>query len=173
MNKQEILTKLLEYHTVIKRFNYNFAVEWAMYLLEQGNTNDDILMLASFSEPIDRLEIKPYVNKALASMNLDEKQDKDTGILLLASYYIFNILENNEIRLNLRMIDNLYFVIDDLYLDTKFNNKLTPLYLLSCAWDELDYNAINYYFPEATIDNIESIVKKEAQLFINNVYNTL
>ncbi|WP_294733537.1 hypothetical protein [uncultured Flavobacterium sp.] len=166
MNKQEVLTELLQYHTVIERFNYSFAVEWAMYLLEQGNTNDDILMLASFSEPIDSFEIQPYLSRALTSMNLNQKQDKDTGLLLLATYYILDILDNNNIISNLQKIESLYF-------DTKFSNKLTPFLSLYYAWGDLDNNMDNYSYPEATLDNIESIVKREAKLFIDTVYNTL
>lgn len=160
INYQQILNVLLPYHKSLLHFDYKLAVDWAIHLLEIGNTDKKILMLASFSEPIDSFEIQPYVTAALASKEIKEK-DGDFGILALTGYYLANLLNNNLVRQNLSIINNLYFKYD-------CPDELLEFYLLYNAWKDFDHNfSFSYYYDEATPENIEAIVKKQARLWID------
>lgn len=164
MDYQQILTALLPYHKSLPQFDYKLAVDWAIHLMEIGNTDQNILMLSSFSDPIDSFEIQPYVTAALTSQKLAEKKD-DFGLFALTNYYLTNILNDNSIKQNLSIINNLYY---------KHNHprELIDFYLLYEAWQNFDYNpSFSYYYDRATPKNIESIVKEQAKLWIAKYIN--
>ena len=58
-------TELLQWHKAIEHFDYNPAVDWAIELIRNGVTSENVLIVASFSKPVDREEIRPYIAGAL------------------------------------------------------------------------------------------------------------
>ena len=54
-NRQDI-SKLIQSHKAIDCFDYDLAVDWAVNLIKQEKETDNVLMLASFSKLVDRLE---------------------------------------------------------------------------------------------------------------------
>lgn len=154
------LTNLIQAHNSINPFNHNLAVVWALSLMREGNEMPSIFMLASFAEPIDALEIRPYINVALNDLNLKEIEGEE-AIFIVIRYYISEILLDNNLRKNLNELYNLC---------NQYNHDygLTPFYLLYYAWYDLEYGYDNHYYDGATLDNIESIVKKEAEQWLKN-----
>lgn len=155
------LTNLIRAHKSVTPFNYNLAVVWALSLMKEGNEMPGVIMLASFVEPIDTVEIQPYVSRALIELNLTEI-DGEEALQYVISYYCAEILAGNRIQNNLRRIIDLYFSYyqQDLGLEN--------LYLLSCAWDDLENGYDNYYYDGAKLNNIESLAKKEAKYWLEN-----
>ncbi|WP_159801396.1 hypothetical protein [Flavobacterium sp. MK4S-17] len=167
MTRQKILTQLTQYHDAIDYFDYSHVIEWALNLVEQGNIHDDILMLASFSEPINKFEIKPYINRALKAVGLNEKTNIDNGETILGWLYVNEILENRSIRKNLSFLESLY-------LTSGYEVKFNAFYSLSYAWMDFDYGqSYSYEYREVTIDTIEDFIKKEAKLYIENYINPI
>lgn len=58
-------TELLQWQKAIEHFDYNPAVDWAIELIRNGVTSENVLIVASFSKPVDREEIRPYITGAL------------------------------------------------------------------------------------------------------------
>ncbi len=99
-DKQERL-KIIQSHKALIPFNYKIVVDLAIDLIQEGNETDNILMLASFSEPIDRFEISPYVTAVLNDFGLEEIKCKD-DLIAKTHYLLTEILRDNLLRENLR-----------------------------------------------------------------------
>ena len=162
MTKQDILNQLIPYHNAVDYFDYSYAVEWAIKLVEQGNTNEDILMLASFAEPIDKFEIQPYTSRAIKAEGLEEKTNVSEAENSLALLCTSEIIENKDIRKNLRLLKDLCF-------NTNYKKTLMPFLSLQYTWEDFDFGYCDYpYYDNVTIDTIEDTVKKEAKLYVDN-----
>lgn len=54
MNDNQEIQRLVQSHKALESFDYKFAVDWAIDLIREGKKTENILMLASFSEPIEK-----------------------------------------------------------------------------------------------------------------------
>lgn len=162
------ISKLVPYHQGIEHFNYDLTVDWAIDLIENGKETDNILMLASFSKPVDSVEIRPYVSAVLADLGLEEKEG-DEAIFALIQYYLSRIINGDSIRGNLTLLYNLFLEKDGFNKDDNFG--LMPFYLLYHGWSELEDIGANYYFEGADLDNIEDVTKEQAQIWIDKFIN--
>lgn len=158
MNDDQILLRLIQSHKQIEIFDYSKAVDWAIDLIREGKETENILMLASFSEPVDRFEIRPYVTNVLNDLGLDELDCK-SAFFAETHYRLNEILNDREIRKNLR---SLY----QLCVDNDYESELMNFYLIYHGWDELEEIGVNYYFEEADLNNIDEILKTEARKWI-------
>jgi len=152
-------TELILWHNAIEFFDYNPAIDWAMRFIEQGKETENILIVASFSKPVDSYEIKPYVSGAIKELNLEEKYGKYSTIAN-AHYHLELILESHETRLNLR---GLYKLCNN----TNHEFGLTTFYLLYHAWSDLEEEGYNFYYEGATLENIDEKLKEEARIWID------
>jgi len=156
--KSSNLTELIQCHLAIELFEYAFAIDWALNLMTNGIESENILILSSFSKPIDQYEIRPYVTAALVDLHLPEF----TGIrakLQKARYHLNEIIGNHAIRQQLKQLA-------ELCVSTEYNYGLYPFYLLYFGWWDLDDNGVNYHYEGATKSNIEQIVKEEANKWL-------
>lgn len=142
----------------MEHFDYSKAVDWAIDLIRQGKETDNVLMLASFSEPIDRLEIRPYVTKVLNDFGLKELDYKST-LIAQTHYHLNEILNDRQIRKNLH---TLY----QLYMNNEKESGLINFYLINHGWEELEEIGVNYYFEGADLNNIEEVLIMEARKWI-------
>jgi len=152
-------TELLRWHKAVKLFDYNLAVDWAIEMIRNGIETENILIVASFSKPVDRDEIKPYISAALNDLKLEEIVEQ-YSVISHAHYFIQQILDNYKVRSNLTALYNLH-------LDNNFPESTTAFYLLYHGWSDLESVGYNYYYVGATLENIESILKDEARLFVS------
>ena len=159
MTDEQHIVRLIQSHKELEHFDYSKAVDWAIDLIRQGKETDNILMLASFSEPIDRFEIRPYVTNVLNDLGLEEL-DYKSAVIAETHYHLNEILNDREIRKNLR---SLY----QLCVDNDYESGLINFYLIYHGWDELEEIGVNYYFEGADLDNIEEVLKKEAIKWID------
>lgn len=159
MIDHEKYTELLQWHNAIEYFDYNPAIDWAIELIRKGIETENVLIVASFSKPVDREEIKAYISGALKELNLEEKYG-EYSIISNAHYHLEQILNDNEIRKNL---SHLY----EICLNANTDSRLMPFYLLYHGWDELDEFGDSYYFEGADVDNIEAVIKEQAQIWID------
>lgn len=154
----EKYTEILQWHKGIEHFDYNPAIDWAIELIGKGIETENVLIVASFSKPVDREEIKPYITGALKELNLPEKYG-EYSLVANAHYYLEQILNDCEIRKNL---SKLY----EICLNADMDIRLMPFYLLYHGWDELEQIGANYYFEGADLDNIEQVIKLQAKIWI-------
>lgn len=155
----EKYTEILQWHNGIEYFDYNPAIDWAIELIRNGVETENVLIVASFSKPVDREEIKPYITGALEELNLTEKYG-EYSLVANAHYYLEQILNDFEIRKNL---SKLY----EICLNADMDSRLMPFYLLYHGWDELEQIGANYYFEGADLDNIEEVIKEQAKIWID------
>lgn len=159
MIDQKRYTELLQWHNGIEYFDYDNAIDWAIELIKSGKESENILIVASFSKPVDREEIKPYITGALKELNLIEKYG-DYALIANAHYHLEQILIDYKIRLNLR---RLYRIC----VNADMDHRLMPFYLLYSGWSELEEIGVNYYFEGADLDNIEEVTKDQARIWID------
>lgn len=162
INQKQII-RLIQGHKELDHFDYKIAVNWAIELIKHGRVTDNILMLASFSEPIDKYEILPYVSKVLYDLGLEEL-DYNDAIISKAHFHLINILNDVAIRENLQ---SLY----QLCIDNNYKFDLMGFYNFYYAWDELEEIGLNFYIEKVDLDNIESELKKEAREWIDKYIN--
>ncbi|MDG1476926.1 MAG: hypothetical protein P8Q14_07250 [Vicingaceae bacterium] len=158
MKDEQLILRLIQSHKELEHYDYSNAVDWAIELIRQGKETKNVLMLASFSKPIDRIEISTYVTNVLNDLGLEEL-DYKSAMIAGTHYHLNEILNNREIRKNLR---TLY----QLCLDNDYELGLMTFYLIYHGWDELEEMGVNYYSESANIENIEEELKKEARKWI-------
>lgn len=154
MPLNNLTTSYVQAHKCDGHFNYNLVVDWAIEQLEQGMETPNMLMLASFGSPFEIREISPYIAAALKDLGLQEI-DGDDAVNAIIRYYATEILLNHSLRSNLQHLHKLA-----LEYDQEFG--LVPFYCLYYAWNDLEQEGYNFYYDGATLENIESILQKEA-----------
>ncbi|WP_020535593.1 hypothetical protein [Lewinella cohaerens] len=152
-------TEILQWHNGIEHFDYDLSIDWAIELMRNGIETESVLIIASFQKPVDREEIKPYISGALKELNLEEKYGEHS-IISNAHYHLEQILSDYEIRGNLTKLYKLC-------LNANSDKRLMPFYLLYHGWDELEQIGANYYFEGADLNNIEDVIKEQAQIWID------
>ncbi len=164
MGKKQDISDIIQYHNGIEFFNYDLCIDWAIDLIDKSIENDNILMLASFSKPVNSIEIKPYLSAVLADLELEEEIG-DEAIIALIHYYLSHILNNHLIRDYLHKVYDLFIEKDYLNGHDKF--KLMPFYLLYHGWSQVEDIGENFYYHGADLDNIEEVIKEESQIWVD------
>ena len=159
MTDEQHILRLIQSHKQLDNFDYSKAVDWVIDLIRQGKETDNVLMLASFSEPIDRFEIRPYVTKVLNDFGIEEL-DYKSAVIAVTHYHLNEILNDRQVRKNLQSLSQLC-------VDNEYKYGLVNFYLIYHGWDELEEIGVNYYFEGADLDNIEEVLKKEARKWID------
>ncbi len=158
MVERQNISNLVQCHNSIEQFDYDITVDWAIDLIREGKETENILMLASFTKPVDSREIRNYVSAVLTDLNLEEKQ-VDAAMLGKIHFELVEILNSCSARKNLESLYKSCLEHDHKY-------GLSTFYMLYYAWLDLDEFGYQLYYEGATLENIESILKKEAQNWI-------
>lgn len=153
------LQRLVQSHKALEPFDYKIAVDWAIELIREGKATDNVLMLASFSEPIEKYEISPYIRAVLNDFGLEEL-DCDDALIAQAHFLLIKILRNESIRENLQSLSQVC-------INNNYDKRIMNFYLLYHGWWELEDIGANYYYDGADLNNIESVLKLEAKIWID------
>jgi hypothetical protein len=159
MNKKQEILKLIQSHKALEPFDYRLVVDWAIDIIREGKETENVLILASFSNPIEKYEISPYVTAVLNELGLEELQCDD-ALIAQAHFLLYKILRNEAIRENLKSLSQLC-------INNNFEKRIMDFYLLNHGWRELEEIGANYYFDGADLDNIEEVLKKAAKKWID------
>ncbi|MVO07748.1 hypothetical protein GOQ30_01055 [Flavobacterium sp. TP390] len=158
MKERSPIDKFIQSHKALEPFDYQLAVDWAMELLHEGNDSDAVLMLASFTQPIEKHEISKYVTAVLRELGLEELECEE-AVLAQTHYLLSKILKGITIRENLKTLFQLYVVY--------YDSRIIKFYLLYYAWMDLEEIGTNFYYEGAYLNNIETILKLEARIWID------
>lgn len=158
MSEEEVFIRLLQSHEQLDYLDYSKAVNWAIEKVKQGEETENILMLASFREPIDRFEIRPYVSAVLNELSLEQLNYKH-AIIAEVHYYLNHILNDLDLKSNLDKLKQIC-------VNNDYEFGLMIFYLLYYAWDGLEDCGENFYYEGVTLNNIKSVVKRDAKNWI-------
>jgi len=143
----------------IPDFNTNECIDWAFEMVSLGYDTPSLLILAGLNKPSNYFQTIEYFNKTLAELKLKAKSGKE-AILSYSIYLIKKIALGEEIKDNLA----------ELYRFCSSKDYEDPIYdfkLLYWAWDDLNYkNEQQSYWPGATLDNIDILIKKTAEQWL-------
>lgn len=140
------------------------CIDWALAMIAAGRDTEHILVLAACSKPANHFEIDGYLTKALAEIGYPEK-DKEEQMVCHASYLIYRLSQGREVQKDLSRITRLPFSSDDLLYDFR---------RLSWALDDLKWGyKAQEYWPGATLANIESLIIKQANLWLTENHDFL
>jgi len=152
-------TELIQCHSGTSNFNYDLVVDWAIELLENNIETESILILASFSKPVNSHEITKYLDNALKELGLPTFSGNE-AIFGQVRYRLTQILNNNKVRDQLTYLFNLT-------LESDYNDELMPFYLIYHGWWEFEDLGANYYSNGQTVKELEKELKEEAIKWLN------
>jgi pyruvate/oxaloacetate carboxyltransferase len=155
------LTKKIVAYNVIPDINMDEVVDWAIEMLQLGYETPHLLILSGLSNPINNFEAISYLKKTLQELHLEEKTG-EAGAISLCSYYIQKIADGEHIRENLALLYRYQSTFD-------YDHLISDFFNLYWAWQDLDEEGNQYYWPDADADNIEDIVIKTAKDWISNI----
>lgn len=159
MAEEEVFIKLLQSHEQLDYFDYSKAVNWAIEKVKRGEETENTLMLASFREPIDRFEIRPYVSAVLNELGLEQLNYKN-AIIAEAHFYVNDILNDLDLKNNLEKLKQLC-------VNNDYEFGLMNFYLLYYAWDGLEDCGENFYYEGVNLNNIRTVAKRDAENWIH------
>lgn len=159
MSVNQEIVQLIQSHKVLESFDPKVAVDWAIDLIESGNDTDNLLMLASFSGNIERDEVSPYISAVLEDLKLVEF-DYERALVTQIHYHLLDILKDIEIRNNLEELSQLC-------INNGYDSSVMTFYLLHHGWQELEDIGVDLYYGGTTLNNIEDVLKTEAENWID------
>lgn len=126
-------------------------VEWAVDMLMIGFDTEHLAILAGESEPFNQFQMQDLTDKILAELQLDYS-DKDHIIKNYACYLINNSLEGK--ISNFEALD----ILKDICIELDYEKYLYDFYLLYFAKDDLSCSENQWYWEDATRENIDKII---------------
>ena len=134
------------------------CVDWAIRLLESGHESQSAYRLAAKLRPHNHFELASLRDQVLTELNL-----ADTADVVAICSYVAEILANS----NENTLDAVLTEIKDIYLSNDHEPiEIYDFYLLYFARADLKEQEFQYYWPDATRDNIERITNDRIREFI-------
>lgn len=160
-DKQHIL-RLIQSHKGLDDFDYSIAVDWATGLIRSGSESPNVQMLASFTQPINQFEIRPYLTSVLSEMGLQEFDGREATISAIY-FHVVEILNNESIREHLRSLNKIC-------LENGYDSELMNFYILNHEWEELEQMGDSFYGDKSNSSLLVEL-KEEAKRWVRENMN--
>jgi hypothetical protein len=145
-------TKILALKALERRCGQE-CVDWAITMLEQGASQKSIGVLAGMTPPFNHFEMASLRDRAL----LDVGASKPTHSLAIQAYAGELALEALAGDIDtFRLLEELA----ELCIAEGYASELYDCYLLHFAWLDLRRGEVQWYWPGATQENIDQLVKE-------------
>lgn len=134
-------------------------VIWAQEMIEAGFESINLYELAGTTKPYNQFELIELTNIVLKDLLLDYSNPD-----VVVRDYVYFI-----IRTGLNDTDNYLSVlreIKDICIELDMEDEYMDFYLLYFAKDDLIYSENQWYWPDASRQNINSIIREQFQTFI-------
>lgn len=135
------------------------CINWALSMIEQGYDDKSLYMLACMQAPFNHFEIAELRDKVLIKFKIPDIS-LPTALHIYATETIKNALLGK-----VEFIHALH-ILNQLCIDNNYYRELYNFYLLYHAYIDLHQNEIQFYWDNATIDNIDEIIRKCFESFI-------
>jgi hypothetical protein len=137
------------------------CADWAVSMLEQGNDGHYLAILAGTSPPFHHFEIADYRDRAL----------RELGIPDISHSAAVTAYSAERLRLALGGEADLFAtlaLIKDLCVARDYQPDIYDFYLLYFAYADLEDSEVQWYWEDATRENIVSIIRDRAESFIQS-----
>ena len=127
------------------------AVLWAIEMLESGFDTEYLRILAGVDKPYSHFHLSELVSRVFRELKISFPDDDK----IIKNYIYFLVtlaLDNKKDKYEVLRIAYLIHISRD--YDSDFNDFA----LLHWAKDDLNYDAVQWYWPDATRENIDEIV---------------
>jgi hypothetical protein len=126
-------------------------IEWALQMIFHGHETEHLIILAGISKPYNQFYLQELTSKVLNELSLDiASQEK---VLRNYSAYLANeALDGN------RSYRKVLHELKDICIELNYEKFLFDFYSLFFALDDLEYSENQWYWPNATRENINSII---------------
>ncbi|MEA5532470.1 hypothetical protein [Crocosphaera sp. XPORK-15E] len=134
-------------------------INWAISLLIMGYDSPNLRILAGLTHLNNRSEVAHYVDKTLEELKIPKLEGK-AAVIAYTSVILRDFLDGH-ISQN-KAIGEIY----QLCLSWDYLEEIYDFYLLWNALDDFRYDDIQFYWPNATKENISSIIREQAQKWL-------
>lgn len=141
------------------------CVDWAVSMLEQGHDNPGITMLAGLSPPFNHFEVAGYRDRSLRELGITDVSDSIAVTTYVAERLRLALSGEADLAATL-------CVIKDLCVARDYPRDIYDFYLLYFAHTDLQESEFQWYWPEATRENIVSIIRQRAEAFFQSTQST-
>lgn len=125
--------------------------DWAVEMKRQGFNSEHLVILAGISPPYNHFELNSLTDKVLDELHLDYS-DKETTIRNYICHLAYSVLENK-----IEPIKALK-ELRDLHNELEMRSDLQDFYLLYYAKMDLIESLNQWYWKDATRENIDQII---------------
>ena len=141
------------------------CVDWASGMLMAGHDNDALCILASMRPPFNHFELADLRDKALSELKILDISTLEAGLHITKEVLEEALHNETELAKTIEWIKDLCIALD-------YPSELYDFYSLYYAHFDLQHSDVQFYWsPDATKETIESIMREEAEEFLNKYQN--
>ena len=151
MNIVKSTSEILAFKVLNRNVN-NVWINWAVEMLMEGYSSENLLYLAGENEQTNQFELQKIADRTLKELELDYS-DHDK---VVENYICFLLDEAISERRNYKsVLKNL----KDLCIELDYESSLYDFYSLYFAKEDLEYSTHQWYWENANRENIDQIIK--------------
>ena len=158
MNIKEETYKLLA-QRLLTYFDSKKLVDWAMILLQNGYESESLIILAGLDS--DSTEVREkYFWQSISELQLDINAN-DFELIENYAIYIAKSVIGNQLNPHSGLT-----VMQDIVRESDYSKRFIQFFELDEDIDYLKYDNRTVFNPGLTLENTESFIKKEFELFL-------
>jgi hypothetical protein len=137
------------------------CVDWAIGMLERGYEGNYLLRLAGMLPPYNHFEISDLRDRALNELCIDDV-NKDLALQNYATEVLTDAIRGR------RSMISAIEIVKELCIANDYQRELMDFYLLYFAYTDLQESDVQWYWPDATRQNINEVVRERAVAFVES-----
>jgi hypothetical protein len=138
------------------------CVDWAIEMLVRGHDTHHLLRLGAMLPPFNHFEIAELRDLALADLEI-----ADLGLTQAVTCYAVDLLRT-ALTKDSEAIVHAIAAVSQLCFASNYQKDIFDFYLLDNAYDDLRSHGVQFYWPDAKIDNIVSLMRNRAEQFVRD-----
>jgi|GEM_PF-6802550 len=134
--------------------DYNVYIDCAVSMLQNNIESESICILTGLTKPFNFFEIKNIIRDAKDEIKMTQLT-YDESIIAYAFELVKELVTKKNILLNLELLSNLAISND-------YHESIYDFYQLYFAWEDLEYQNVQFYWNGMNLRNRDKIVDKVA-----------
>ncbi len=135
------------------------CVDWAIGMLERSVESRSLLLLAGLTPPLNHFEICALRDRALEEIRPPELSVADPVMAYVAEIVAPAMWDPGALR-------DVFERVTRLAIELGYPDDLQPFYNLHYAAEDLLHEDVQRYWPAANRENIDRIMRQEAERFV-------